>query len=146
MLDEFIYGSVERISPEAPVPVVKVARDLCRLGGGANVAANLTSLGAKVELCGVVGKDEGSAKIRDLCNEIGIGTRGLISVAKRDTTLKTRIIAHHQQVVRFDREHNSPIPKPVLTRLFGKLDELMTPGSAIIVSDYGKGVVGKTCD
>ena len=143
MLDQFIYGQVERISPEAPVPVVKVEKDILRLGGSANVAANLKTLGARVELCGIVGKDNSGHSILDLCNEQGIGTDGLVRTAQRNTTIKTRIIAHHQQVVRIDRENSIRLPKRLCKRIIHRLEKLVPDTDAVIVSDYGKGVIGK---
>lgn len=143
MLDQFIYGSVDRISPEAPVPVVHVDKDHYRLGGCANVAANLKAFGADVELYGVIGKDEGGRKLLEICREHGIGTKGLVVTAQRSTTIKTRIIASHQQVVRYDREERQPLSKRLSDRLLAPLDAHLAPGSAVIVADYGKGVVGK---
>lgn len=143
MLDQFIYGMVERISPEAPVPVVKVEDDILRLGGSANVAANLKALGARVVLCGIVGKDNSGQAILDLCEEQGIGTEGLVATAQRNTTIKTRIIAHHQQVVRIDRENSVRLPKRLCHRIIRRLEKLVTNTDAVIVSDYGKGVIGK---
>src|SRR6266852_5143287 len=104
MLDHFIWGSVARISPEAPVPVVDFERENFMPGGAANVARNLRSLGVPAELLGVVGKDVAANQLRRLLNEHQIGCHGLLAHAGRSTSVKTRIVAHKQQVVRIDRE------------------------------------------
>ena len=144
MLDQFIHGHVERISPEAPVPVVHVNDDHFRLGGSANVAANLNALGAKAELCGVIGKDEGGAMVCQICRDMGVGIEGVVATAQRDTTIKTRVIAHNQQVVRFDRESTTPLPKRVRDKLVEAVIERIDADTAVIVADYGKGAIGKT--
>jgi len=143
MLDQFIYGKVDRISPEAPVPVVKIDQDIFHLGGGANVASNLQALGADVQLCGVIGDDNGGRSIINICQELGIGSLGLVTSRQRKTTIKTRIIAHNQQVVRFDREDMTIFHKRLLDRLIKKVSDLIPEIDAIIVSDYGKGCVGR---
>ncbi|HUV14833.1 MAG TPA: PfkB family carbohydrate kinase, partial [Acidobacteriota bacterium] len=104
ILDEFVWGSVERISPEAPVPVVEVIRESEHLGGAANVALNLTSLGAEVDLVGVVGQDRAAQRLAENLASSGISTDSVVGDSERRTTIKTRIIAHHQQVCRADRE------------------------------------------
>jgi rfaE bifunctional protein kinase chain/domain len=144
MLDQFVYGSVERISPEAPVPVVKVDRETFRLGGAANVAANLAALGANVSLCGMIGGGVWGEEVVRLCDEGKIATDGLLKNLRARTTLKTRVIAHHQQVVRFDRESKSPLSPAMAKKLLAVIERLIESHDAIIVSDYGKGLVGKT--
>ena len=104
MLDHFIWGSVGRISPEAPVPVVDFERESFMPGGAANVARNLTSLRAPTELLGAVGRDSAASQLKRLLNDYRIGCRGLLGNARRNTTVKTRIVAQKQQVVRIDRE------------------------------------------
>ncbi|MCX7869509.1 MAG: PfkB family carbohydrate kinase, partial [Terrimicrobiaceae bacterium] len=104
MLDEFVWGRVSRISPEAPVPVVEVHGESFFPGGAANVARNLRPFCAAVEICGLVGRDAAGERLRGLLESEGIGTRHLIEDESRPTTLKTRIVARHQQVVRVDRE------------------------------------------
>ncbi len=104
MLDQFIWGSVARISPEAPVPVVDFERESFMPGGAANVARNLTALDAPTELFGAVGPDDAGRRLRNLLNEQNIGCGGLVTHAARHTSVKTRIVAHQQQVVRIDRE------------------------------------------
>jgi len=143
MLDQFIYGTVGRISPEAPVPVVKVERDVFRLGGGANVASNLTAFGAQAVLCGLIGQDTGGEELCNICEEQGIGADGLVYTRKRSTTIKTRIIAHHQQVVRFDREQTETLNKRLVDRLIQRVEEFIPDINSVIISDYGKGVITK---
>src|SRR5512138_2611600 len=109
MLDEFVWGDVTRISPEAPVPVVDVRRESIHLGGAANVLANLISLGAKSTVIGVIGNDEPGRRLRDNLNSLGANLDGLVVDNSRPSTLKTRIIAHNQLVVRTDRERRNPV-------------------------------------
>jgi D-beta-D-heptose 7-phosphate kinase/D-beta-D-heptose 1-phosphate adenosyltransferase len=141
MLDEFIFGRVRRISPEAPVPVVEVERQMLALGGAGNVVNNLVALGARPLPLGVVGDDADAERMRQVFTGIGVATDGLIADGSRPTTLKTRIIAHNQQVVRADRESRkatSPEVEDRLVEIF--TDELMT-ADAVVVSDYGKGLL-----
>src|ERR1043166_599478 len=109
MLDEFIWGRVRRISPEAPVPVVEVERQTLALGGAGNVVSNLVALGARPAPLGVVGDDMDAERMRTAFAHLGVSTAGLITDHARTTTLKTRIIAHNQQVVRADRESRAPV-------------------------------------
>src|SRR3972149_3043663 len=109
VLDHYIWGKVSRISPEAPVPVVNVTRENLLLGGAANVANNIQALGGMVSICGVIGQDEAGKRLLQLMLKQGIRTEGLIVDPSRPTTIKTRVIAHNQQVVRFDRETNERI-------------------------------------
>ena len=141
MLDQFVWGSVARISPEAPVPVVDFERESYMPGGAANVARNLTALQVPTELYGVVGKDHASAQLKQLLTEHHIGCRGLVSTAARPTIVKTRIVAHTQQVVRIDRESRDGIDGKLAHRLTGALQLMVSKNSAVIVADYGKGVV-----
>lgn len=141
IVDEFVWGKVERISPEAPVPVVKVTDKSLRWGGAANVANNLRSMGAKVCLAGVLGADEpGRWLLRDARRK-GVKTEGIQLDPSRPSTLKTRIIAHSQQVVRIDREHSGPLSQELGEKLRSFLRQQASAVDAIIVSDYGKGVV-----
>jgi len=141
MLDHYLWGDAGRISPEAPVPVVDVQEESFRLGGAANVARNVVSLGGRVELLSVVGRDSRADDLRSLFENEAIPTEGLVEDASRPTTLKTRILAGRQQVVRVDRESREPVAGAVrklfVDRLLGRLAEV----DALIVSDYGKGVV-----
>jgi len=141
MLDEFIWGRVRRISPEAPVPVVEVDRQTLALGGAGNVVANLVALGAAPIPIGVVGADSNAERLREAFRDLSVRSDGLLSDPSRPTTVKTRIIAHNQQVVRADRESRSPIggeTEALLVEAF--LDEIKT-ADAVVLSDYGKGML-----
>jgi len=142
MLDEFIWGNVTRISPEAPVPVVEVVRETYRLGGAANVAANLRALEGTPIPIGVVGRDEASGRIEELLVQANIEKHGIVR-ADRRTTLKTRIIAHSQQIVRADREHRQPLSSALNRDLAAVFLEHLPQAAAVIVSDYDKGVVNR---
>ncbi len=141
MLDQFVWGSVNRISPEAPVPVVNVQRESYMPGGALNVANNIRTLGGTVYPCGVVGRDlEGRMLVKTIRRE-GIETGGVIYDASRRTTLKTRIIAHSQQVVRFDREKAEDISKEDRAAMMRFIQAAIKKTDVIIVEDYGKGVI-----
>jgi len=141
MFDRFIWGNVSRISPEAPVPVVVVNNEDFLLGGAANVVNNIHSLGGKVSLCGLVGEDEMGQKILHKLNEIGIETDGIFMEQGRQTTVKTRIIAHQQQIVRIDRETTSPPKAFTFGSLAKFLKKNIEDSDGIILSDYGKGLL-----
>ncbi|HWX18837.1 MAG TPA: PfkB family carbohydrate kinase [Candidatus Binatia bacterium] len=141
MLDQFIWGNVARISPEAPVPVVDFERENFMPGGAANVARNLTSLKVPTELFGVVGRDHPAQQLKRLLTIHHIGCRGLLTNSARRTSLKTRIVAQKQQLVRIDRETRDGVDGTLVRRLTGALQPLLSQTSAIIVGDYGKGVV-----
>ena len=143
MMDRFIWGKVSRISPEAPVPVVAVEKETFLLGGAANVVNNIHSLGGKVSLCGVVGDDEMGEKIIKELAEMGIGMHGIFVEQGRQTTTKTRIIAHQQQVVRIDREATDHLKVPTLRNLSEFLKKNMEGFNGVILSDYGKGLLTK---
>jgi len=144
MLDRFIWGEVSRISPEAPVPVVKVEKETFLLGGAANVMNNILSLGGNAVLCGVIGDDESGQKIKQRLEEIGIERAGVSIEPGRQTTVKTRIIAHHQQLVRIDREMTHP-PKPsTLQNLSAYIEQKAKEVDGIILSDYGKGLLTRS--
>ena len=141
ILDRYIYGDAERISPEAPVPVVEVMKETAMLGGAANVVNNLVVLGAKVHLAGVVGNDDaGDALVREL-EEKGVELEALVVEQDRPTSVKTRIIAHSQQIVRFDREVRAPIAPESRVRMLAALKEILPEVNLILVSDYAKGVI-----
>jgi rfaE bifunctional protein kinase chain/domain len=140
MLDRFLWGRVDRISPEAPVPVVRLERETTKLGGAANVAANICALGAQAVLFGLCGQDEAAAQLKDLLEKRGIDPGGLIWTPDRPTTIKTRILAHNQQVVRTDREDDRPVDSGIIQQLVSKLAEL-GPFDGFILSDYGKGLL-----
>lgn len=141
MVDEYIWGNVSRVSPEAPVPLVSVTSESLRLGGAGNVVNNIHTLGGKVLLAGIVGNDEMGRKVIHDLHKMGLETKGVIVEPERVTTVKTRIIAQHQQVVRYDREITRPIHpeniQQILSLLEGGINEL----DAVLVSDYGKGVI-----
>ena len=141
MLDEYMYGSVDRISPEAPVPVVNISSSKLLLGGAANVAANICSLGGEALLLGTVGDDEAASNLSQLLKTKKISDDLLVTDLSRRSTIKTRIIAHSQQIVRADREDRhevSPdVEKEIISRLLSVIDDVQ----AVIVSDYGKGVI-----
>ena len=141
MLDQFVWGSVARISPEAPVPVVDFERESYMPGGAANVARNLTALRVPTQLYGVVGKDHSAGELRRLLTEHHIGCRGLITSHARPTIVKTRIVAHMQQVVRIDRESRDGLDAGLTRRVCGAVESMMAGSSAVIIGDYGKGVV-----
>lgn len=138
MLDRFVWGEVERISPEAPVPIVRVVRETHRLGGAANVAANLAALGARPRVAGFVGADAAGEQIASMLTADGVGPL-LLTVANRGTTVKTRIIARAQQVVRVDREDLEPIAEERVRDLTGAVVSALSDFDALVVSDYNKG-------
>ena len=141
ILDEFLWGTVDRISPEAPVPVVQVERESVMPGGAANVASNVQALGGQPFLVGVVGDDAAGHRLRQLLSAQGMETGGIAVDASRPTTIKTRVVAHHQQVVRIDRERAAPVSRAVGEQCLTALMEQLTVARGVIVEDYGKGVV-----
>jgi rfaE bifunctional protein kinase chain/domain len=143
MLDEFVWGDVTRISPEAPVPVVDIRRESVRLGGAANVVANLVALGARACVVGVVGTDAAQERLRAKLSETcgGRGDARLVADPSRPTTTKTRIIAHNQLVVRADRERRAPVEPEIETQLVERLLASIEDADAFVVSDYDKGAV-----
>ena len=144
MVDEYWWGSVERISPEAPVPVVSVERQGMKLGGAANVALNLTALNGNAVLVGVIGSDRAGESLSGLLTESGMTADSLVVHATRPTTVKTRIIAHSQQVVRADVETTDEIDGDLADQLFERYVAAMEDAAGVIISDYGKGVVTKS--
>jgi rfaE bifunctional protein kinase chain/domain len=142
MLDHYLIGGVERISPEAPVPVVQVKDESYLLGGAGNVARNIADLGGKPLLIGAVGTDRNGEVLEDLCGRAGLSTR-LIQDGNRPTTVKTRIIAHNQQVVRVDQERLGPLSPAEMNTLFAILEENLADYPVIILSDYGKGFISR---
>lgn len=142
MLDEFVWGEVTRISPEAPVPVVDVRRESVHLGGAANVLANLVSLGTRGTVVGVVGNDRAGDQIRIGLRGLRDGSDGsLVYDNSRPSTTKTRIIAHNQLVVRADREQRQPIDRALENQIIARLKDHLAHADAFVVSDYDKGVV-----
>jgi rfaE bifunctional protein kinase chain/domain len=141
MLDEFCWGNVDRISPEAPVPVVQVKKETWRPGGAANVAANLVALGATAHVFGIVGDDGAGRRLTEELEKENIKTEGVIIDSGRRTSVKTRVIAQKQQVLRVDRENTEAIDpdrqRAIINTLFGLADKL----DGVIISDYAKGVI-----
>jgi D-beta-D-heptose 7-phosphate kinase/D-beta-D-heptose 1-phosphate adenosyltransferase len=143
MLDRFLWGKVSRISPEAPVPVVEINRESLFPGGGANVARNLRALGASVSILGVLGDDDTGENLRDLLDQQRVDTDGLVVDPNRPTTLKTRIVAHSQQVVRFDRETSADVPPQIERKMMEHFESRLDNVSAVIFEDYAKGVLSQ---
>ena len=140
MVDQFIWGKVSRISPEAPVPVVKVTSESLLLGGCANVLNNVHSMGGQTAVSGVVGSDSMGTWLVKTLQEMNISTAGVIVEKGRPTSVKTRIIAHNQQVVRFDREDGTPVTRDSLQKIISYIRSIQENLGAIIISDYNKGV------
>lgn len=144
MLDHYIWGKVDRISPEAPVPVLDVQKEEYRLGGAANVALNLKALGADAILCGVIGNDIPGGRIIDLLCKKDLTPGGIVINSKRATTLKTRIGASTQQIVRIDYENRLEISSNLEKQVMKKLNKLIIDADAIIIEDYNKGLLTET--
>ncbi len=141
MVDHFIRGRVARISPEAPVPVVDVHSDHLLLGGAANVMNNIHAMEGRVFGVGVIGGDEtGQRLLRELADK-DIATAGIVVEERRPTTLKTRIVAHGQQVVRFDRESRTPVGQETIAKMIAYMETLREELGAVVISDYSKGVI-----
>ena len=141
IMDEYVWGDVSRISPEAPVPVVEVRQETKMLGGAANVVHNIATLGASPVLCGVVGEDGTGQEIINKVKEMGLKTDGVLTELDRPTSIKTRVVARNQQVVRFDRERRGDISPESLRRLLDYIEKNLDDIDGIVVSDYGKGVI-----
>src|SRR5258708_37420342 len=141
MLDQFLWGQVSRISPEAPVPVVEFQRESFMPGGAANVARNLAALNVPVELFGVVGRDQAAQQLKVLLAKQKIGCRGLVQHASRPTSLKTRIVAHQQQLLRVDREARDGLDESLTRQVLSAVHNQVSTAAAVIVGDYGKGVL-----
>lgn len=141
MLDRFVWGRVERISPEAPVPVVEVVKETVHLGGAANVAYNLAVLKARPLLVGVVGSDEAGDRLVEELHRQEISSEGIVRDKGRSTTIKTRIIAHNQQVCRTDREDKTPLSQGTVDHIRSAYQTLLEQVQGIILSDYAKGAL-----
>lgn len=141
MLDQFVWGRVDRISPEAPVPIVHVTDESFRLGGAANVVHNVRSLGGRATACGVVGRDAAGSRLLEGLRQIGAATCGVFAGRTDSTTCKTRIIAHQQQVVRLDREVRDALPSRAAERARGFLLANLWRADVVVLSDYGKGMI-----
>ncbi|MFH1868169.1 MAG: D-glycero-beta-D-manno-heptose-7-phosphate kinase [Candidatus Omnitrophota bacterium] len=141
MLDRFIWGTVSRISPEAPVPVVWTKSESFMPGGASNVANNICALGAKVHICGVIGDDEPGRTLVEELTRNGINSEGIIIDKTRPTASKTRIIAHHQQVVRIDKESDDVVNSKVIAKILSYAKNNIPDVDAVIIEDYGKGLI-----
>lgn len=141
MVDRFIYGRASRISPEAPVPVVHVTRSTMQPGGAANVGNNVLSMGGRLELFGVLGDDETGRQVRSMLTEQGAGMGGVLSDPSRPSTVKTRVVAANQQVVRIDEEVAGDIPPGIEATLLGKIEAALPALDILLLSDYAKGVL-----
>jgi D-glycero-beta-D-manno-heptose-7-phosphate kinase len=144
MLDEYIWGDVRRISPEAPVPVVNVESRSYRLGGAANVVSNLASLGVKTHLVSLCGNDDLGAVLKERLNRAGCPSDGFVSSRGRKTTVKTRIMARHQQIVRVDTETVMDLTKEETSLLWKRFSERLPKVTGVIISDYAKGVISSS--
>ncbi len=143
MLDEFVWGKVSRISPEAPVPVVEVVSESRYPGGAANVARNLVEFTPHVRVLGAIGRDPHGSQLVELLEAEGIQTDALIAVDDWPTIVKTRIIARQQQVVRVDRERRTRVGENVMSRVMERVHEILTETDVVIFEDYGKGFLGQ---
>jgi D-beta-D-heptose 7-phosphate kinase/D-beta-D-heptose 1-phosphate adenosyltransferase len=140
MLDRYLWGQVSRISPEAPVPIVNLERVSERAGGAANVAANINGLGAKSFLVGVIGEDQEAIAISDVITSQNISTEFILKSARRGTTVKTRVMAHNQQIVRVDRETRADLTHEEEAKVWDSILNLVNQVEVIIFSDYNKGI------
>ena len=141
ILDRYLVGSVSRISPEAPIPVLAAQRDELRLGGAGNVAANLVAMGAQVQMVAVVGADSLEGEVRGLLQQLGIDDSGVLADPSRPTIEKTRFLSGVQQMLRVDREDLRPLDGEMEQGLLAAAQEALAQSDAVILSDYGKGVL-----
>jgi D-beta-D-heptose 7-phosphate kinase/D-beta-D-heptose 1-phosphate adenosyltransferase len=141
MLDRYLWGSVNRISPEAPVPIVNVGKTSLVLGGAANVAANVAGLGARPLLVGITGEDAEAEALTEVLEKSNISAKFLIRLKERRTTIKTRLVAHNQHVVRFDQESINPVSESEADLVFGRIEGTLDEAAIIIISDYAKGLL-----
>jgi D-beta-D-heptose 7-phosphate kinase/D-beta-D-heptose 1-phosphate adenosyltransferase len=141
MLDRYVWGEVRRISPEAPVPVVRARRETLSLGGAGNVVSNLTALGARVRCAGILGDDEGGRQVRERLEACGADLQAVLTQPGRPTTVKMRIIAHNQQVVRVDQEDDAYLDAAYEQRMIDIVLALLEGSSAVVISDYAKGAI-----
>ena len=143
ILDEYIWGGVHRISPEAPVPILESRSENIALGGAANVAHNLCSLGCEVYLVGAIGQDEKGDKLLALLEEQGINTSGIYRFLHRPTTSKIRILAHNQQILRIDKEDKRAIPDEAEKKFVEYINKIIPEMDGVICSDYDKGLLSE---
>ena len=142
LLDRYLHGRVERISPEAPVPVVRLEGEEERPGGAANVAANVLALGGQVDLLSVIGDDAAGQRLRRWCSDSGIDPAGLRIDSRRPTPVKTRVLSRHQQMIRLDQEDDTPLDGETGAWLESAAERVLAGADGVIVSDYAKGVIG----
>ncbi|HNX94145.1 MAG TPA: D-glycero-beta-D-manno-heptose-7-phosphate kinase [Holophaga sp.] len=141
MLDEYLFGEVSRISPEAPVPIVHVRREKAVLGGAANVVSNLRAIGAEPLVIGTLREDAAGLRLLQILKGLGVASDAIVRDGNRPTIIKTRVIGQQQQMLRIDREELDPLSEPVVEALQIKLASALEEASALIVSDYAKGVI-----
>ncbi len=141
MLDEYISGRVDRISPEAPVPVVRVEEERWAVGGAANVAANVKALGARCPVIGLAGHDDGGDRLVKALEDLGARTDGVVRTKSRPTSVKTRVMARHHQIVRFDREEDSDIPPEGVEMVLAAIRRIAPECDVLIMEDYNKGLL-----
>jgi rfaE bifunctional protein kinase chain/domain len=141
MIDEYLRGNVARLSPEAPVPIVEIEDEERRLGGAANVALNVKTLGAEPLLLGVIGKDGMGSRFRELLQQTGMDASAMVEDEARPTTVKTRIIGDNQHIARVDKEQRTPVSGKTLIKILERLNDMVRGVDAIIIEDYNKGVL-----
>ena len=141
MLDHYVVGTTERVSPEAPVPVVRIEQEYRRLGGAGNVVSNLRSLGCAVYAAGVIGRDPAAEQVRAMCREVAVDSGGLLEDPARSTTEKVRVIAQNQQLIRYDREKTNFISPALSEQLTAHVDTLLNTSDLVVLSDYAKGTL-----
>ena len=141
MIDHYLWGSCDRISPEAPVQVVDIAKETTVLGGAGNVINNLNTLGAKVSVSSVIGDDENGAELTDMLRNIGVNTQNIVTQEGRKTSKKSRVIAVSQQILRYDKESKNAISQDSVTKILAALENSIASFDVVILSDYGKGVL-----
>lgn len=139
MLDRYFWGTVARISPEAPVPVVRLEKQTFTAGGAANVAANVAALGAQAGLVGVIGNDHGATELKQILERSGVDPGNLLQTPNRQTTTKTRIVAHHQHIVRLDDEKTTPLDAQDSEQICRQVSDLLPAADVVVLSDYAKG-------
>jgi D-beta-D-heptose 7-phosphate kinase/D-beta-D-heptose 1-phosphate adenosyltransferase len=142
MLDEYVWGTVSRISPEAPVPVVAVRSESVKVGGAGNVATNVAALGGQASLIGLVGDDAVGERLGHELELAGVKSDGLIVDRSRPTTVKSRVVAGSQHIVRFDRESDAPISPAIRERVVAAVRERLSGADVLLISDYAKGLIG----
>ncbi len=141
MLDEYLWGEVDRVSPEAPVPVVHVRRESTVLGGAGNVVRNVVALGGDCAFCSVIGDDTAGRRVLDLLKDLGVDPGGIVAVEGRPTTRKTRVVARSQQIVRFDRETEEELPPAAVRQLIQAAESALGGCDGAVLEDYGKGTL-----